>query len=506
MAISQPTARFTWNVSGLNPIASSTLQIDKTTVLNVLGPLASPTGGVNFSAPLGTLSVGTHTYLITATDTLGNVSTSSNNFTITATPGSGPTINLVTVSQSLGVITWQAVDPTGVRSSTLSIDGTAVSGVTGPFPSPSGVYFSGPLGSLSDGTHTLRITATDNVNVTSTFSENFDITGATADPPPVISNISVSGPLDTITWNVADSSGVASSTLTIDSHTVAVTGPSGTPTSADFSASLGLLNAGPHSFTITATDTLANVSTLTASFTLATQTSVGPTIQNVVVSESKAVITWNAVDPTGVTGSTISIDGFPVANIFGPFTAASGVNFAAPLDSLLPGTHSYTITGFDGLGSQATVNGSFNLASTTTFDPMIRQVVVSQAKGVITWNVLSPNTITSSAIAIDGTTVTGVSGPFATSSGVNFSAPLGSLAAGSHSYRIAATDNLGRQAASLANFNLTAPTAVAAAGAAQNSVFSSLADSPLGNSAKLDWLFDGSAMDDSPSALETNVA
>ena len=115
VAISQPTARITWNVSGLNPIASSTLQIDKTTVLNVLGPLASPTGGVNFSAPLGTLSVGTHTYLITATDTLGNVSTSSNNFTITATPGSGPTINLVTVSQSLGVITWKAVDPTGVR-------------------------------------------------------------------------------------------------------------------------------------------------------------------------------------------------------------------------------------------------------------------------------------------------------------------------------------------------------------------------------------------------------
>ena len=182
------------------------------------------------------------------------------------------------------------------------------------------------------------------------------------------------------------------------------------------------------------------------------------------------------------------------------------MNFAAPLDSLLAGTHSYTITGFDGLGSQATVNGNFTLAATTTFDPMISQVVVSQAKGGLAGTSSSPNSDRKQHDSIDGTTVTGVSGPFATSSGVNFSAPLGSLAAGTHSYRIAATDNLGRQSASLANFNLTAPTAVAAAGAAQNSVFSSLADSPLGNSAKVDWLFDGSAMDDSPSALETNVA
>ena len=124
--------------------------------------------------------------------------------------------------------------------------------------------------------------------MTSTFSENFDITGATADPPPVISNIIVSGPSDTMTWNVADSPGVASSTLRSTAIRWRSPVPSGTPTTADFSASLGLLNAGPHSFTITATDTLANVSTLTATFTLATQTSVGPTIQNVVVSESKA--------------------------------------------------------------------------------------------------------------------------------------------------------------------------------------------------------------------------
>ena len=119
---------------------------------------------------------------------------------------------------------------------------------------------------------------------------------------------------------------------------------------------------------------------------------------------------------------------------------------------------------------------------------MLSQVVISQVRSRISWNVLSPNTIVSSAIQIDGVTVASVSGPFAASSGVNFSVALGSLVAGSHSYRITATDNLGRQSALLANFNLTAATSAAVA-AAQNAVFSSLADSTLANSAKVDGLF-----------------
>ncbi len=290
---------------------------------------------------------------------------------------------------------------------------------------------------------------------------------------------------------------MASSTLTIDQHDVPVTGPGGIPTSADFSASLGLLNAGPHTFTITATDTLNNVSTLTANFTLDTQTSVGPTLGQVAVSESKARISWNAVDMTGVTGSTVSIDGFPVANVSGPFTAASGVNFSAPLDSLLAGLHTYSITAFSGLGSQATTGGTFTLAATTTYDPMISQVVVSSATGRMSWNVLGPNAIAGSTLQIDGVTAANVAGPFTAASGVNFSGPLGSVAVGSHSYRITATDTLGRQSAVAGNFDFTGASS-AAAGAAQNALFAGIGDSALTNSAKADWLLDLGALADSP--------
>jgi large repetitive protein len=491
VGISQASGRISWNVSGVLSVAASSLLIDGKSVSPISGPFTAPSGGFNFSAPLGTLSVGSHTYRITVTDSFNNSSTATASFDIgSPTPGTGPTISQVVVSQLTGRISWNAADPDGVTSSTLTIDGAAVSGVLGPFSAPSGVNFSAPIGFLADGTHSFTITATDGANNTSSFSDTFAV-GASTGSGPTISQVLVSGPADTITWHAADSDGVASSTLTIDHNAVTVVGPGGTPTSADFSASLGLLNSGPHTFTITTTDVPGNVSTLTANFTLDTQTSVGPTLSQVSVSASKARISWNALDTTGVTGSTLSIDGQFVSNIAGPFPAASGVNFSAPLDSLLAGTHTYSITGFDGLGSQATTSGTFTLAATTTFDPMISQVIVSQANGKITWNVFDPDGVASSTLQIDGVAVANVLGPFNAASGVNFSGRLGSLSAGSHSYRITATDKLGHQSAVLANFNLTA-----AAGAAQNAVFSAIGTAPSATSAKVDWTLDLSGLAD----------
>ena len=124
---------------------------------------------------------------------------------------------------------------------------------------------------------------------------------------------------------------------------------------------------------------------------------------------------------------------------------------------------------------------------------MISQVAIAQANGRISWNVFDPNGVAGATLQIDGVNVANVIGPFTASSGVNFSAPLGSLAAGAHTYRITATDNLGRQSSLLANFNLT--------GATQNAVFSSLADSALASSAKAARMFDLGGLTDSSSSI-----
>jgi large repetitive protein len=403
-----------------------------------------------------------------------------------------PTISQVVIAQSTGRISWNVLDTAGVTSSTLSIDGTAVSGVLGPFTAPSGVNFSAPLGSLADGLHLYTITAVNGAGLSSTLSDSF-IIGTAVGPGPTISQATVTVATDTIAWTATDPDGVVSSTLAIDGNSITpVIGPVGTPTTANFSASLGVLSVGSYTYTLTATDTLNNTTTRSGVFTLDSKAGIGPTISPPVVSEARARMSWNALDSTGVTSTTLSIDGTAVSQIAGPFTAPSGVNFSAPLESLAAGSHTYTITAINGLDSSSTLSGTFSLAAPTTYDPMISQVVIAQSRGRISWNVFSPNPIRTSTLQIDGATIGSVIGPFAAPSGVNFSASLAGIAAGSHTYRITATDSLGRQSVVLATLNLTASV-----GAAQNAVFSNLAASTLDNSAKMAWIHDlGGLTDD----------
>lgn len=488
VVVSQSQGRMSWNVSGSTPVATTTLQIDGVAVGAINGPYTDLAGGVNFSAATGTLSTGLHTYTITATDTAGVTSTATNTFTtneVTAT--SMPVISSIVVSQAAGRATWNVLDTTAIAYSTMAIDGVSIPFVSGPYSATSGVNFSGPLTILSAGSHALTITATNTANVTATTVYPFTITPT--GPGPVISSVVVTGSTATVTWNAADASGVTGSTLKIDGVSITPTGPIGSPVSADYTASMGLLNAGCHTVVITATNTLGQIATLSANFILDSQSSVGPTIGSVAVSESRARMSWNAIDTHGVNSSMLSIDGTQVSGVIGPFTAASGVNFSAPLDSLEAGLHTYTITAFDGIGSKSTLSGTITLAATTTYDPMIRLVTIAQSRGRISWNVLSPNTIVATTLQIDGVNVSNVIGPFVAASGVNFSGPLGSLVAGSHMYRITATDNLGRQSTVLANFNIDAASA-SASSAMREAVFSDLGNSTLPNSAKADWLLD----------------
>ena len=118
------------------------LTIDGASVSKVYGPYAAASG-VNFSGQFGTLAAGNHTYVITATDKLGNASTSSGQFTVAGTAGagttnSGPTIGGVYVLSASGVMSWNAVDADGVASASLTVDGASVSQVNGPYAAASG--------------------------------------------------------------------------------------------------------------------------------------------------------------------------------------------------------------------------------------------------------------------------------------------------------------------------------------------------------------------------------
>ena len=91
-------------------------------------------------------------------------------------------------------------------------------------------------------------------------------------------------------------------------------------------------------------------------------------------------------------------------------------------------------------------------------------------------------------------TLSNVAGPFTAPSGVNFSAPVGSLSGGSHNYRITATDTSGNLSSLSGSFTWGASSEYAA-----QSVSGSAASlSAVSNSAKVDWLYDLGGLLNSP--------
>jgi hypothetical protein len=165
-----------------------------------------------------------------------------------------------------------------------------------------------------------------------------------------------------MTWNAQDSDGVASSSLTVDGKAATVNGPYTAASGVNFSGAFGSLAAGTHNYTITAVDKLGNSSQYTGTFSVVSNP--GPTIGGVVVVTAQGLMTWNAQDSDGVASSSLTVDG-TAAKIYGPYTAASGVNYSGVFGALATGTHNYTITATDGLGNVSTSNGSFTLVAPT---------------------------------------------------------------------------------------------------------------------------------------------
>ena len=253
-----------------------------------------------------------------------------------------------------------------------------------------------------------------------------------------------------ITWNVADATGVQSSSIMIDGNPVkSVYGPIGSASGGNYAALCGTLPAGTNTCVISATAKNGNTSQYSETFTLA-----GPAIGEIAVSHTMVrpqpfgEITWNATAAAGVQSASISIDGRVPAHLYGPLHAASGANYTALFGALPAGTHDYIITATDGDGTTSLYAGKFTLAG-----PAIGEVAVSPTQEMITWNAADVGA-TSSAIAIDGKPVPRLYGPFHAIAGVNYVALYGALSAGTHTYVITVTDADGVESQDTGTFTL----------------------------------------------------
>ena len=104
------------------------------------------------------------------------------------------------------------------------------------------------------------------------------------------------------------------------------------------------------------------------------------------------------------------------------------------------------------------LSGSFNVTAPTNNPPTISGVSVVTASHVITWNAVDSAGVANASITVDNANVTKVYGPYTATSGVNYGADYGVLAAGTHNYVITVTDKAGLSSTYNGSFNVTAPT------------------------------------------------
>jgi hypothetical protein len=214
-------------------------------------------------------------------------------------------------------------------------------------------------------------------------------------------------------------------------------------------------------------------------------TSSGPSINNVAVSVAKSLLTWNAIATSGVKSVRVTLDGKAVASISKPSAAAVGVNYSATMGALKVGTHNYVITVTSKAGKVATEKGSFAVVA----PPRIAAVIVSTAKRLISWKIAAAGGLASYSLRINGKVVSQITPPG--TPGAGYSAKMGALGAGKHSYLITVTDKVGRVTQVRGSFTLPASRA------ATSAVFANAARTALATSAKVDWLYDLNGIADS---------
>lgn len=309
-------------------------------------------------------------------------------------PNLGPTISGVMVVEETGirdgaivagenlVLTFNAADPEGVAGGTLYVDGQKVLPLGGPYIADSGANFCAVIGRPSAGTHSYSIVATDKLgNVTATaHTGTFSVlTSAMHQLGPTISGVMVveeTQPRDgvltanerlVLTFNAADPDGVAGGTLLLDGKSVAsIYGPYVATSGANFAVFLGTQSAGTHSYTIVATDKAGNLTgteytgTITVAATVA---NVGPTISGVSVLPAQGLMSWNVLDSDGVASASLTIDGVTVSQVYGPYAAASGVNFLGVFGTLSAGSHDYVVTATDRLAKSSQYTGTLTVAA-----------------------------------------------------------------------------------------------------------------------------------------------
>lgn len=478
--------------------ANSTVSIfDGTTLLGTVQ--ANGTGAWTFT-PTTALGNGSHTFNVTATDAAGNVSPGTA-FTVVVDTVAPPAPTIVSVIDNVtpgtGALTsGQSTNDTrpimtgtGEPGSTINVyDGNVLLGTATVTEGGSWSYR--PDG-LSQGAHSLRVTATDSAGNTGPASANFTLTVDTVSPgAPIISNVQddvgpVTGslssgqttndarPVFTGTGEPGTTISIADNGVPLASVTVEANGSwTFTPTSD--------LGQGNHPLTFTPTDAAGNVGP-SASFTVTVDTAapLAPVITSVVDDSAPQTGNLSPNQSTNDTRPTLNGTAEPGTTltftdngtVIGSLVVGTDGNWTfTPTTALTNGAHTLAVTATDAAGNVGPA-ASFavtvdTLAPTapviTTILDDVSNIIGPVGSGQSTNDTLPELRGTSEPGAFitlyDGATLLTPTPIQADANGAWSFTPTTALTEGAHTFTAKATDAAGNVSASSATSTIVVDT------------------------------------------------
>ncbi|PJF03322.1 hypothetical protein CVD06_12815, partial [Acinetobacter seifertii] len=252
------------------------------------------------------------------------------------------------------------------------------------------------LPALTDGPHTVTVTATDPAGNVGTGSAV--LTVDTTAPVVVLNDVLSNDSTPALTGTVTDPT--ATVVVTVDGvNYPATNNGDGTWTLAD--NTLPVLTDGPHTVTVTATDPAGNVGTTNAVVTVDTTAPV-VALNDVLSNDSTPALIGTVTDPTATVVVTVDGVNYPATNNGdGTWTLADNT-----LPALTDGPHTITVTATDPAGNVGTTNAVVTVDTIAPDAPVIDPI---NASNPVTGTAEPDSTVTINFP--DGTTATVVAGP-----------------------------------------------------------------------------------------------
>ncbi len=439
---------------------------------------------INTKLKFGTLEIGSYVLKITAEDSSGAIETSSQDFVVKV--NKGDTIAIV-VDDIETVIKGSAHNITGKISADCniySVTGKILSGTTvlqsyAIYPNTTSVDLKSSainknlkFGALNIGSYVLQITVQDANGANKTVYDGFSVEKSVSTLSVVVSDIGTIelGAVYNITGTIASNYKITSITGKILSGSTVKQSYTIYPyaTSVDLKSSainknlkFGSLGSGSYTLQISATDSSGTTKTASKTFTVKGSTlsisldDIG-TVEQGAVHNISGTITSN-YKITEVTGKILYGSFVEQSYTIYPNTTSvdlksSAINTNLKFGSLLGGYYTLQITAKDSSGATKTASKSFTVKGSTLDITLVdigtvEQGAVHNISGTITSNykitsvtgkILSGSTVKQNYTIYPNATSVNLK-----SSAINTNLKFGSLAAGTYTLQISATDSSG---------------------------------------------------------------